>query len=249
MPPRANILADAERFATWLRLDVGRELRVARHVAGATMQQVAERLGWSKSKVSRIERGLSRHVSLADVTRLAAVVGLRPSVKLFPAARALRDVGQLELLAALNVRMHPSWRSRQEVPMPKDNDLRAADQLSVILGCRVMIEAYRRLSDYQAQVRSARGKQRDLGANRLVLLLEDTRANRRALAEAGHEPARTFTVPQRAMLAALGAGRDPKGDGIVLLRRMPPAVARDGTKGEGAASHTSAVARGATRNA
>jgi transcriptional regulator with XRE-family HTH domain len=249
MPPRTHVLADADRFAVWLRLDVGRELRIARHVVGATMQQVADRLGWSKSKVSRIERGLSRHVSLSDVTRLAAVVGLRPSVKLFPAARALRDVGQLELLAALNARMHPSWRSRQEVPMPKENDLRAADQLSDTPGCRLMIEAFRRLSDYQAQVRSARAKQRDLGANRLILLLEDTRANRRALAEAGREPARTFPIPQRAMLAALAGGRDPKGDGIVLLRRMPRAVAPDGTKGEGAATHTSAVARGATRDA
>lgn len=246
MPPRTHVLADAERFIAWLRLDIGRELRLARHTIGATMQQVAERVGWSKSKVSRIERGLSRRVSLADLARLAAVVGLRPSVKLFPTARALRDVGQLELLAALNTRMHASWHSQQEVPMPKDNDLRAADQLSIIVGCRVMIEAYRRLSDYQAQSRSARTKQRDLGADRLILLVEDTRANRRALAEAGREPIRSFSIPQRAMLAALGAGRDPGGDGIVLLRRARTRVAPSATKGEGVRAHSTPVAPGAT---
>lgn len=184
------------------------------------MQQVADRIGWSKSKVSRIERGRSPRVSLQDVTILAAVVGLRPSVKLFPTARALRDIGQIELLAALNARMHPSWHSRQEVPMPNINDLRAVDQLSSIPGCRVMVEAFRRFSDSQAQSRAARTKQRDIGADRLVLLIEDTRSNRRAVAEAAGELARSFPVSQRAMLAALGAGRDPQGDGIVLLRRV-----------------------------
>jgi transcriptional regulator with XRE-family HTH domain len=241
MPPGTRVLADADRLAAWLRLDLGREMRLARHQSGATMQQVADRLGWSKSKVSRIERGRSIAVTVADVACLAAAVGLRPSLKLFPAARALRDVGQLELLAALNSRMHPSWHTRQEVPMPQPNDLRAADQLSSIGGCTVMVEAYRRLSDFQAQCRSALLKQRDLGANRLVLLVEDTRANRRALAEAGAEPMRSYPISQRAMLAALAAGRDPGGDGIVL-RRVRPAVAPHATKGEGTAARSSLVA-------
>src|SRR3990170_2373368 len=82
---------------------------------------------------------------------------------------------RIELRAALNMRMHPSWRSTHEVPMPKHGDFRAADQVSMIAGCRLMVEAYRRFSDYQAQSRSARAKQSDLGADRLVLLLEDTR--------------------------------------------------------------------------
>ena len=249
MPPRTQVLADADRLAAWLRLDLGREIRIARHRIGATMQQVADRLGWSKSKVSRIERGKSPRVSVADVAHLTAVVGLRPSLKLFPAARALRDVGQLELLAALNSRMHPSWQTRQEVPMPQPNDLRAADQLSSIGGCRVMVEAYRRLSDFQAQSRSALLKQRDLGANRLVLLIEDTRANRRALAEAGAEPPRSYPVSQRAMLAALAVGRDPGGDGIVLLRRVRRAVAPHATKGEGTSAPSSRVAPDDTHGA
>lgn len=210
------------------------------------MQQVADRIGWSKSKVSRIERGRSPRVSLQDVTILAAVVGLRPSVKLFPTARALRDIGQIELLAALNARMHPSWHSRQEVPMPNINDLRAVDQLSSIPGCRVMVEAFRRFSDSQAQSRAARTKQRDIGADRLVLLIEDTRSNRRAVAEAAGELARSFPVSQRAMLAALGAGRDPQGDGIVLLRRVQLSVAPGATKGERTTAPSSPVAPDAT---
>lgn len=257
MPPRTHTLSEADRFGSWLRTDTGRELRLARHNAGATMQQVADRLGWSKSKISRIERGLSPRVALADITSFSAVVGLRPYLKLFPLGPSLRDVGQVELLAGLNVRMHPRWHTEHEVPMPKDGNLRAADQVSVIPGCRLMVEAFRRFSDYQAQSRAARAKQRDLNADRLLLLIEDTRTNRRALAAAGLEPRRSFPMPQRAMLAALAAGRDPGGDGIVVLRRLPgagaassamPVVAPGATKGEGGAAPPSAVSSGATHD-
>jgi len=194
------------------------------------MQQVGERLGWSKSKVSRIERGLSRRVALEDLVLASAVVGLRPSVRFYPIGRPVRDAGQVELLAALTRRMHASWRHRHEVPMPRAGDLRAADQVSTIPGCRLMVEAYRRFSDYQAQVRSAREKQRDLGADRLLILVEATHANQRAVAAIRDELRRSFPVPPRQMLAALAAGVDPGGDGVVLLRRVR-AVASGATKG------------------
>ena len=254
MPPRTHTLADADRAIAWLRVEAGRELRVARHAAGATMAAVGLRLGWSKSKISRIERGLSPRVTLADIARCAAVVGLRASLRLFPSGRALRDIGQVQLLAALNARMHHVWRSSQEVPVPIAGDLRAADQVSELPGCRLMIEAYRRFSDWQLQTRAARLKQRDLGATRLLLLLEDTLTNRRAVAAAGEDLFRSFPVSQRAMLAALGAGRDPGGDGIVFLRRLDPApgvqpiaIAPRDTKAAEPDAPTSPVASGATQ--
>jgi transcriptional regulator with XRE-family HTH domain len=265
MPPRSHTLADAARLAGWIRDQIGREIRLARRNAGLRQQDVASRLGWSKSKVSRIERGMSRFVPVDALTLLGAVVGLRPSIRLYPVARPIRDAGQLELLAALNRRLSPSWQSQVEVPMPLEGDLRAADQLSAIPGCRVMIEAYTRLTDSQAQVRAARLKQRDLGAERLLIVVADTRSNREALRAAGMEALRSFAVSPRAMLAALEFGRDPGGDGIVLLRRAPteppetrPAalattshsavrsVAPDATKGEGRAAHSSVVAADAT---
>ena len=245
MPPRTHTIGEATRFLAWLRADLGRELRLARHTTGATMQQVGSRIGWSKSKISRVERGRSVRVSLEDLVLIGAVVGLRPSVKLFPSVRPLRDVGQVQLLATLNQRMHASWHHRQEVPMPAAGDLRAADQVSTIPGCRLMIEAIRRLSDYQAQSRSARLKQRDLGAERLLLLLEDTRPNRRAIAAAKDEVARSFPLGSRAMLAALATGLDPGGDGVLFLRRTG-AVARGATNAAGSSVASSRVARDGT---
>ena len=247
MPPRTQQRSDAARHAAWLRTEAGREIRLARHNAGLTAEQVAVRLGWSKSKVSRIERGVSPRVALTDIALLAAVVGLRVSLKLFPSGSPLRDIGQVELLAALNDRMHPRWVTRHEVPMPRAGDLRAADQVSSIPGCSVMVEAYRNFADYQAQSRSARLKQGELGADRLVLLLEDTRRNRETLRAAGGEIRRSFPVSQRAMLAALAAGRDPGGDGFVVIRRLRTgAVAAGATNSEREGAPTALVASGAT---
>jgi transcriptional regulator with XRE-family HTH domain len=247
MPPRTHTLGEAHRFLDWLRVELGKELRISRHAAGATMAQVAARLGWSKSKVSRVERGRSPSVTLKDLALFAAVVGLRPSVRLYPSGLPIRDIGQVQLLAALTMRMHPSWRHRHEVPMPRAGDLRAADQVSTIPGCSVMIEAFRRFTDYQAQSRSAREKQRDLGADRLLLLIEDTETNRRALRAVHSELRRSFPVSPRRMLAGLAAGEDPGGDGVLLLRRhRGPHVAPRATKPDPTAPRSVSAASGAT---
>lgn len=170
-----------------------------------------------------MERGLVRTLSFDDVARYGAVVGLRPSVRLYPTGPRLVDRGQIELLQSLIARMSPAWRIQTEVPMPRESDLRAADLVAAMGEFRVMVEAYRRLADFQAQSRSATLKRRDLGADRLLLLIEDTHANRRALREAGTLASRSFPISARAMLAALAAGRDPGGDGIVLLTRQASA--------------------------
>ena len=228
MPTLMNTLAEARRYLVWARSDAGRELRLARHNAGLTLAQAGRRLGWSKTKLSR---------------------GIRPSVRFFPTGRRIADAGQIELLATLIARMHPRWQHRHEVPMPRAGDLRAADLVSSVEGCQLMVEAYRRFADAQAQVRAARLKQRDLGADRLLLLIEDTRANRAAVASALPELKPSFTLTARMMLGALTAGIDPGGDAVVLLRRRPASplpVAPHATKGERAPAPSPGVAHHAT---
>lgn len=80
-----------------------------------------------------------------------------------------------------------------------------------------MIEAFTRLADAQAQLRAVRLKARDLGIGRLVVVVGESLANRRALGEAGHVLADAFPLSTRRTLAALAAGRDPGADGIVVL--------------------------------
>ncbi len=150
--------------------------------------------------------------------RHAAAVGLRPSVKLYPAGRRLLDRPQIELLARFRRRLDPDWTWETEVPMPRSEDLRSGDCRIGVPGCSILVEAYTLLSDWQSQTAAAARKKRDLGADRLIILLAATHANRAAAAEAaaiaidGSFPLRT-----KACLAALAEGRDPGGDAIVFL--------------------------------
>jgi transcriptional regulator with XRE-family HTH domain len=248
MPTRTNSLAEARRYLAWARADTGRELRLARHNAGLTLAAAGRRIGWSRTKLSRVELGRNPRVSVEDLVLIGAVVGVRPSIRFYPTGRPVRDIGQIELLAALTARMHARWSHRHEVPMPIAGDLRAADLVSSINGCSLMVEAYRRFSDAQAQVRAARAKHRDLGTDRLLILIEDTRANRAAVSAVLADLRPTFPVSARSMLLALGTGVDPGGDGLLMLRRSSGSgfVASHATKGERAAHHSSPVAPHAT---
>lgn len=217
MPTRSRPEYEATRLANWLRTDLGRELRLARISGGQRQVDVARLLRTSGSRISRVEQGLVRTLNLHDLTRHAAAVGLKPYVKLFPLGRRLLDRPQLQLLDRFRARLHPSWTWETEVPVPIPGDLRAGDCCIAIPGCSILVEAYTRLSDYQAQVRSARRKQSDLGADRLVLLCAATHANRRALAEAGGVARASFPSGTKSTLRSLADGVDPGQDGLVLL--------------------------------
>lgn len=101
--------------------------------------------------------------------------------------------------------------------MPIPGDLRSGDCLIAVPDCRILVEAFTRLSDWQAQTAAAARKKRDLGADRLILLLSATHANRRAAAEAAAIGSGSFPIATRATLQALADGRDPRADAIVLL--------------------------------
>lgn len=217
MANRTSPLREAARLASWILKNIGRELRVARILAGFTQAQVARHLGKSRSYVSRVENGLIAGIKMADLTRHAATVGLKPWFKLYPAGRRVMDAPQLALLARFRARVAAAWRVELEVPMPIAGDLRAADALISIVGCRCMVEVITRLADFQAQLRAAHAKQRDLGADRLIFALGGTTTNRRVLREAAAAVAVAFPVDTRTALRLLGAGVDPGGDALVIL--------------------------------
>lgn len=56
----------------------GRQLRTARREARLTQQEVAERMGLTRTSVTNIERGI-QHISLRQLYLLAAAVGLHPA--------------------------------------------------------------------------------------------------------------------------------------------------------------------------
>ena len=100
--------------------------------------------------------------------------------------------------------------------MPITGDLRAGDGVLKAPFGSILVEAETRVTDIQAVERKSVLKQRDLGADRLVLLIADTPTNRRVLA-LHPELRERFPVGTRRCLGALGRGEDPGGDCLVIL--------------------------------
>jgi transcriptional regulator with XRE-family HTH domain len=195
---------------------MGRELRVARLLAGKTQLQVGRAAGTSNAQVSRIEHARVSNVSFRQLVRIGGAIGLRIWMRAYPGGRRLMDAPQIALLGRLTAASR-GWKWQTEVTMPKQGDLRAADAVASNGICTVMVEAITKLVDFQAQSRSGLAKKRDLGADRVILLIADTRANRLALREAGDIAAGSFPLGTAEVLPAMEAGEDPGGDGIVLL--------------------------------
>ena len=99
MTTRTRPTYEATSLARWILADIGRELRLARHTAGLRQSDVARRSGTSTSHVCRVEHGQVAKLGIPALARLSAVVGLKPSVKLYPLGRRLLDRPQIELLA------------------------------------------------------------------------------------------------------------------------------------------------------
>ena len=156
-----------------------------------------------------VERGLIGSITYRQLAQISSALGLKLYLRAFPAGRRLLDQPQLDLLAALRHRSHPAWSWSTEVPMPIPGDLRAGDATATIRGCVVLCELWTRLADWQAQTRSALLKQRDLRADRLIVVLKGTRANREALRLAGSSARASFPLESRDLLRAFADGRDP----------------------------------------
>ena len=152
------------------------------------------------------------------------MLGLDTSLKFYPAADPIRDRAQLALLERLRARCHPTLTWLTEVPFPRPGDLRAWD--AVIHGfaspaghqrVRGAVEAETRPVDVQALDRKLALKERDGGAEWLILLLADTRHNRALLAGPGAALKARFPLDGRRALELLGAGVDPGANAVILL--------------------------------
>jgi hypothetical protein len=157
-----------------------------------------------------------KRVDIDLLSRIAAAVGCELSLNVHPAGPPVRDKAHISLLGRLKARLHPSIRWRTEVPIPIPGDLRSADATATARGFDVTIEAETRLGDVQAAERKLHTKQRDLVTSRAILLVADTRHNRRVIATVP-ELRTQFPIDTRACLAALGRGEDPGGDCLVVL--------------------------------
>ena len=195
----------------------GSEFRETRIGLGLSQAHVGAAVGISPAQVSRIERGVLRHVAVEDLVSIATVLGLDLSVRTFPAGPPIRDVAHLTLLERLRERCGATLRWRVEVPLAIPADQRAWDATLSVDGETVAIEAETRLRDIQALVRRIALKQADDHVVRVILLVAESRGNRDALRVGRIEIDAAFPLRSRDVLAALASGRLPARSGIVIL--------------------------------
>jgi transcriptional regulator with XRE-family HTH domain len=215
MPIAERLLDTGTRRGRRLTLRFGDEIRRARGSANLSQRQLGIYVGLSHAAVGRIERG-EVSPDLITAAQLCAVLGMELSVGCHPVSSPARDRAHLDLLERLHGELHRSLNWGTEVWLQIPGDLRALDALIRGSDFRSMVEAETHLSDVQATERKIHLKQRDAGMPRAILLMRDTRHNRRVLAESPGLQ-RAFPLGSRRVLAALRAGRDPGGDGIVIL--------------------------------
>jgi transcriptional regulator with XRE-family HTH domain len=196
---------------------IGDEFREARIQAGLTQHELADAVGISASAISRIERGESPNVAFAILVVIASVLGLDLPLRAFPNGDVVRDAGQLALLARFRVVLPAVVRHRAEVPLGIPGDQRAWDQVIEGNGWLLPVEAESRLRDVQALLRRLGLKCRDGGVDRVLLLVADSRHNRRVLRLFAAEFTAAFPIPERVALVALRSGQPPAGSAIVVL--------------------------------
>jgi transcriptional regulator with XRE-family HTH domain len=218
MTARTRALDEARHRSVRLAHDLGDELRAARYIAGLTQRRVATAIGSSQAEVSRRERGHTPGLGIDRLLVHGAAVGMRVSVKLWPAGGAIRDAAQARYIAAFVSRIGRPWDVRLEATIPIPGDLRAIDVLLRSAAGAVAVEVITRLSDLQAQIRAAQLKARDAAAVRLVIVVAATHANRSAIAASRATIVATFDLDARQVLIDLAAGRIPPRDALILYR-------------------------------
>ncbi len=193
------------------------ELRSARLEHGLSQQAVAQATGRSQSDISRLERfvRLSR-TTVAELAEIGAVLGLELGAGFHPVGAPIRDRGHQALITRFRAWLHPEIGVTAEVPFPSAGDPRTWDLLLRIGSQRGGVEAETRIRDVQALSRRLHQRERDGGADVVLLVLSDSAHNRRVVNELRLSLGPQFAGRPRELLAALRAARPLPGSGVIL---------------------------------
>ena len=194
------------------------ELAQARRVAGISQSELASKLGRSQADISRLERLVDiDRVPFVLVAEAASLLGLDLSAGLHMLGDAIRDRGHQALISRFRQVLASAWRVVAEVPLPNPGDPRTWDLVLRIPAQIVGVEAETRIRDVQRLVRHVHQRARDGGADVVLLVLADTRANRAHLPELLEALGPGYKTPPRKLLRALRVGQALPGSGVVLI--------------------------------
>jgi len=200
----------------------GDEVGLARIGLGMSKRTAARRAGIAWATWEAAERG-KPDTTLTTLCAMGEAVGLDLVLNAYPGrSPSLRDTGQLEHAMAIVAAANGAWESVLEVsvgPHGRSIDLVLFGPTEILA-----IEIERLFLDYQAQYRRADEKRQLLAADhrrpvRLVMLIEDTRRNRGALAPHLDLIGRSLPAGSREVLAAIRSGQPLGRDGLLWRRR------------------------------
>jgi transcriptional regulator with XRE-family HTH domain len=166
--------------------DLESEFRERRLALGLSQAHVAAACRISRPYYGRIESGAAESLSIANAQRIASVLGLAVSIRVYPEGVPIRDAGHATKLRTLAQHVAAPLTIRLEVPLPIVEgraERRAWDAVLYRGGERCAVELEMRLRDVQATLRRIELKRRDDPTTSFLLVVADTRANRRVLAE------------------------------------------------------------------
>ncbi|MEP7379479.1 MAG: hypothetical protein ABI725_07970, partial [Chloroflexota bacterium] len=166
----------------------------------------------------RLERLIAAdEVSVVEIATVASQLGLELRVSLHPVGDAVRDAGQQALAKRFRAMLAPAWRVSAEVLLPNLGDRRSWDVFLRLEAQRVGVELETRVRDVQWLVRRIRERERDGGADHVLLVLSASAHNRRVLAELVEALGPGFATSSRAVLKSLREGRPMPGSAVILL--------------------------------
>jgi len=217
VPTRERLVDLGTRRGDRLVREMSTSVRGAREAAGLSQRDVGDALGVSRAQIGRYERGEPPLLDVRQAARLMRILGHDLVVSIYPAGGPLRDGAHLKLLHRFLALVHPRLSRQLEAPIPLPRDQRAWDVLLDFGVARAGVAVETRLRDWQALLRREQLKARDGGVERLLLVVADTHANRRAIREAGEMLRTALPLDGRALRRALREGRDPGASGVLLL--------------------------------
>lgn len=193
------------------------ELRTARLEHGLSQQAIADATGRSQSDISRLERCVGmRRVAVVELAEIGAVLGLELSAGFHPVGAPIRDRGHQALIGRFRSWLHAGIRVSAEVAFPSPGDPRAWDLLLRIGRQRVGVEAETRIRDVQALSRRLHQRERDGGADVVLLVVSDSAHNRRVVGELRLSLGPEFAATPRELLAGLRTGMPVPRSGVIL---------------------------------
>jgi len=210
MASNDRLLTRGAKRARKIRAELASGFREARLHAGISQEEAGRRAGLSADKVWKMEHEALETLSFEDACRLAAVLGLDVSVRTYPNGAPIRDAGQASRLMKLLGHVAKPLHCRTDVPLPRLGealDLRAWDALITGSSERTAIELESRLTDLQATTRRHNLKRRDDPVDHFLLVIADTRHNRRVVAEYADLLADLPRLSTAAVIDLLAAGK------------------------------------------